>query len=383
LRTGPDVGQSFYWLAGAFTYCFPVILTTIYLGLIAKYLKATSATSKRKLLLIAGILMFCAAATSETNGAVQCAGLLLATLICRWKGRRYEDMRRSLPMLHAGLASSVISSIIVGLAPGNAARETTVRKILPPLPLDSVVSKSFSATARFVADFLRYRPSAAFAVILVAIILGWYQTVRRPRIRAAALVRAWLLGCTLTLLMVFSCFLPGVYALGTLPPERAQFMAQWVVLVFLLLSGFLCGVLAAHRYQPASQLSVLIAGVLLLAPVLPWTVKASRNVFASFDDLRSYASEWDGQDRQIRRLKASGRMDIALPWNAQVAKGGNVGGVEWMSSDPTNWVNTCAANYYGVRSIRIISPEEKVSNARVPEGLSGSQVPRSTGKNPE
>jgi hypothetical protein len=100
--------------------------------------------------------------------------------------------------------------------------------------------------------------------------------------------------------------------------------------------------------------------------VLLWVAKSTRSMIASVREDRLYASEWDAEDSQIRHQKALGDADIFVPWNATIAKGGNVDNAPWLSSDSKFYVNTCQADYYGVRSMHVSgSDTQKADGAAI------------------
>jgi len=167
LRTAPDTGQSFYWQAGSFTYTVPIILITAFLGLVPHFLTVQeSGRSAVPSVILAGLLAFCAAGCSETNALFQCAGLAAAVVFCKWGP--VQRALRILPILYAGFAGSLVASLVVTAAPGNAVREAGVRTYSPALPKTTLLLKTAAASTRYIVDFLHIRPLAALALFVVA-----------------------------------------------------------------------------------------------------------------------------------------------------------------------------------------------------------------------
>jgi hypothetical protein len=356
LRTGPDPGQSFFWEAGALTYTLPIILVTLYLGLFLYYLRQQPQGARRMVILsLAGTISFCAAATSETNAAVQCIGLLAAIIICKWTPVLTGTMKRSLPVLYFGFWGSLVSSIVVIVAPGNAVREAGVRKVSQPLPLVAVVTKSFLGSAIFIVDFLRHRPAAALALLALPAVVAWLEK-SSPGLEMPwrTVVSVWLLACAFSFVLILGSIIPGVFALSDVPPERAEFIAHWILLATLLCTGVALGsVTKRWRGVAPGLLARLAVSFFVLALVLPWVLKSARSIAVSARESRLFAADWDTEDAQIRLLKGTGESNIVVPWNDRIARGGNATNVPWLSSDPTYWVNTCEADYYGLRSLRV------------------------------
>jgi hypothetical protein len=355
LRTGPDPGQSFYWQAGSFTYTVPIILFTAFLGLVPHYLTAQeNGRSAVPSVIFAGVLALCAAGCSETNAVFQCAGLATAVVFCKWGP--LPRARRILTILYSGLAGSLLASIVVVAAPGNAVREAGVRAYTPALSKPALLLKTVAASTRYVVDFLHTRPMAALALFVVSLALTVSQQSQTGT-RAGWRSTIYLItgGWTFAFFLIFSAILPGMYAFSSMPPDRALFVGHWILLLTLMLSGLVFGRLASHRYAE-SWLLGLLAAACAVTLIFPWAARSARDNFAEVRDLRRYAVEWDDQDAQLRRMRSNGELQVSLPWNASVASNGNVDQIGWISDDPTYFINTCTADYYGFKSLRTYRP---------------------------
>jgi len=356
LRTGPDPGQSFYWQAGSLTYTAPIILITVFLGFVPRFLTTQdNGRSIAATVFLAGILALCAAGCSETNAIFQCAGVAMALIFCKWGP--FPRARRILPILYSGLAGSLLAFIVVAAAPGNAVREAGIRPFSPGLSKTTLLLKTVDASARYLVDFLHTRPLAALALVVVPLILTrsqHLQTLTRAGWRSSIYVIAggWIFG----FFLISSAILPGLYAFSAMPPDRALFVDHWVLLLTLLLNGLALGRVSEHWYAESGVVGIL-AAVCVVALILPWAAKSVRDNFASIRDLRRYAVAWDIEDAQLRSMKSNGELQISLPWNATVASNGNIDQIGWISDDPTYFINTCTADYYGIRSLRSYRPD--------------------------
>jgi hypothetical protein len=358
LRTGPDPGQSFYWQAGSFTYTVPIILITAFLGLVPYFLIAQeSGRSTAPSVIFAGALALCAAGCSETNALFQCAGLALAVVFCKWGP--VPRAQRILPVLYSGLAASLLASIVVLAAPGNAVREAGVRAYSAPLPKTALLLKTVAASTGYIVDFLHTRPLAALALFVVPWAVARSQQLRtegRTGLRSTiyVIIGAW----AFAFFLIFSAILPGMYAFSSMPPDRALFVDHWTLLLTLMLSGLVFGWLA-RRWYAESWILGFFAAACALALILPWTARSVRENFAAVRDLRKYAAEWDNEDAQLRWMRSNGELEVSLPWNASVASNGNIDQIGWISDDPTYFINTCTADYYGFKSLRTDPPDDK------------------------
>jgi Family of unknown function (DUF6056) len=357
LRTGPDPGQSFYWQAGSFTYTVPIILITAFLGLVPYFVTAQqNGRSAVPSVIFAGVLALCAAGCSETNAVFQCAGLAIAVAFCKWGP--VPRAQRILPILYSGLAGSLLGSIVVVAAPGNAVREAGVRIYSPALPKTALLLNTAAASARYVVDFLHTRPLAALGLFVVSFALTYSQKLQsatRADWRSAIYVISG--GWAFAFFLIFSAILPGMHAFSSMPPDRALFVDHWILLLTLMLSGLVFGSLTRHWYAESWVLG-LLAAACAVALIFPWAARSARDNFAAIRDLRSYAAEWDNEDAQLRRMKSNGELQVSLPWNSSVASNGNVDQIGWISDDPTYFINTCTADYYGFKSLRTHRPDD-------------------------
>lgn len=352
LRTAPDPGQAFYWQAGAFTYTVPLILLTLYIGLIPAFLSRKE--SSVAVLAAGALLTIGAAGCSETNAALQCSGIGMALLFCSWSSSTRRRRRAVLPILCAGLLGSALGTIIVVAAPGNAMREAPIRASVPALSVAQVVAKSLHGSVALILKMIRHRPMAALALVVIPIILTWFcDAGEAVVVRGLDVVRACALGCLFAFALILITFAPAVYAFSTLPPGRAELAAQWILLIALASGGIAVGAATCSWYLRQNRFLRTAPAFLVLLLVLPWTAWSLRHTALARSQLRRYAAEWDAQDAQIRRTKALGRLDLIVPWSPRLAVGGNVTGLEPLSGDAANWVNKCIADYYGIDSLRM------------------------------
>jgi Family of unknown function (DUF6056) len=370
LRTGPDPGQSFYWQAGSFTYTVPIILITVFLGFVPHFVTAQeNGRSAVPAVIFSGVLALCAAGCSETNAVFQCAGLAMAVAFCKWGP--VPRAQRILPILYSGLAGSLLGSMVVVVAPGNAVREAGVRIYSAPLSKTALLLKTFAASARYMVDFLHTRPLAALGLFVVSLaLINSQQSQGETRASWRSSIYVIIGGWIFAFFLIFSAILPGMYAFSSMPPDRALFVDHWILLLALMLSGLVFGWLASLWYAESWVLG-LLAAACAVALILPWAARSARDNFALIRDLRNYAAEWDSEDAQLRRMKSNGELQISLPWNSSVASNGNVDQIGWISDDPTFFINTCTADYYGFKSLRTHRPDD----GRDPQETTRQAVP--------
>ena len=118
----PDIGESFYWMAGAYTYQVPVIFLFLYIGLIIKYLRGLLLWSN---IIYATLALFCLFIILGSNEVIVVYVCLMnALLTAYFYFRHRRNFLRFLPLLLVtiGLAYLMIT------ADGNFARAGLFQK---------------------------------------------------------------------------------------------------------------------------------------------------------------------------------------------------------------------------------------------------------------
>jgi hypothetical protein len=279
--------------------------------------------------------------------------------------------RRVLPLLAAGFAGSVLAALLLVLAPGNEAR------------IASSVSQAVAPAARtwfsFVNSSLRFgfdsiltstfgSRSTALAAFVLPAILAFKLHDRRTEASAYSdmtfrNLKQWLfIAPLIAFVLIVFCFVPTGYVAayirgGYRPQARLLVTSQFVFFCFACLWGYGVGVaLKQSRMANIAKLSQylfrfsgFVAALLLVVPF-----NAARRTLALSPMVRNFASMWDEQDRDIRSAERAGVREVAvraLPATGRDSRGNLYFGLRLIDSNPANWVNGCAAEYYGVDRI--------------------------------
>jgi hypothetical protein len=146
---------------------------------------------------------------------------------------------------------------------------------------------------------------------------------------------------------------PGAYGTSAPPPPRALLIPQYVITCLAACWACAIALTFAPRLRPALDISRVIAPVIVGGLILAGPIAATPNIVRSGSMMRRWARDWDETDRQLRLARADGVLDATVPALDSIA------GVGSISSDVQDWVNICAAHYYGLRSITGSSPTSK------------------------
>lgn len=85
---------------------------------------------------------------------------------------------------------------------------------------------------------------------------------------------------------------------------------------------------------------IVVLGLLVFGPLL-----SARNTLELVQPAAFLAHTWDTRHQHIQMQKNAGATDIevpSLPYSADL---------EDIGPDPKHWVNSCVAQYYGIKSI--------------------------------
>ena len=102
---------------------------------------------------------------------------------------------------------------------------------------------------------------------------------------------------------------------------------------------------AAPTLEPRLKAISPVVGMLVACLILLVPVAATPAIVRTGSTLRQWAKEWDAADRQLKSAQAAGVRDAKVPALD------NIAGVGSISPDVQDWVNICAAHYYGLHSI--------------------------------
>jgi hypothetical protein len=163
-------------------------------------------------------------------------------------------------------------------------------------------------------------------------------------------VRALVLLPAATLALLYSCFVPAAYAIGGPPPGRNLIIPAFVLVCAVAYEGAIVGQLADPErrwrkgFKPRSLFPPIAACVLIL--YLLTTTQAAYAQLRRLPLFVQYASRWDANDSRIRSAQAEGEDRVVIvPQQVDWAGMSN----REIGPDPTNWVNECASQYYGIQ----------------------------------
>ena len=368
----PNIIQSLYLRIPMLAYVCPVIALGGYIGYCRR--AHDHAVPSRGRTLVSALFAFVAGSFGPVYVAMQTTAVAFALVVVHVMGS-VRVKRAMTPVLVAGLIGSIAALAFIVTAPGNTNRAA----FFPPRPGLSYIARStvlatvfmmarpalpvlrpvvVAAAPRLLPDSARWLDRAlAMAssplVPLLMILLGAMLALASPFAptdsHAGGHARLWVFALpVLAFILVAAAIAVGPFGTSAPPPPRALIIPQFALECLALAWGFAAGTIArqalAGRGRAASSVVVTIATI-VIGLVAIQSARSTSRTLALTPALRQWAETWDRGDRELRKAARQGRVHATAP------RLGPIGGVGSIGPDPTDWVNNCAAQYYGLASV--------------------------------
>jgi hypothetical protein len=240
--------------------------------------------------------------------------------------------------------SVALSLVIMALSPANF----NTGGIYHHPDVGSLITQSILFGAGFIWLALKGTPLP----YLVVILLGFFVSFSHLP-KAGLKVNTMLLEILAAIVILFALsvviMLPSMYANSSYPGDRALLPAQLTLTICLFYIGSKMAELLS-AFQPnafSPRLSVIFQGVLGLA-LCVYMVRIEPRVYDKLPAYQSRAQAWDLRQQLILNEKAAGIENVIAPAFDSVY------GITELHYEATNWVNECAAAYYGVKTIATV-----------------------------
>lgn len=361
LATTASLYQSLYWQTGVITYVMPLVFGTTYFGLLGR-IAMTGQTPGRGLALLGGTLTFVAAGFSESFAVLQLVGLILALFLSvalRPQGLLSKECQ---VFLLIGLIGAILGAALLVIAPGNDARmaEASAVGLLSPPSRSWFIWVKTSARFGLDSMMIACRPwrfvamAACFPAVLAFTLTGKSESPSPNSIHVTESAKCMAFGAIIALGLIACSFVPAAYVVSYLqanyqPPERLFVIPQFVFYCFVCLESYWMGIAArAIHLRPTYRFRLFVVGsfaTLIIAG------GSARTISAMSPTARNFAIAWDRQDEKIRAARTAGLRTVqveGLPATTYNQRARRYFGLRLMDSASDNWVNQCAAEYYGL-----------------------------------
>ena len=339
----PNRFQTFYWRAGMTSHFAPLVYLTFFTGLLLHLIR--QGEDRRPPLwlgVICFVLAFIGGGFSEPPVATLVVAAFLAfAAVWYWE----KGPRRAVALRLVGwtLGGALVALAVMGFAPGNASRLAA-----PPPHFPLLVERTLLYSLEFIRDSLLTLPLPTIVSILVPAALFYSLLACAPALSSGQRRGVLVLAVVTPILMyglIAASFAPSVYG-QAYPVERARFAGRWMMTTAAVVEGACLGTFVAQWQAVRGRASLVNLASLALIVMAIYPLRSAINVMNNtLPYTREWASAWDARQAAIYADKAQGQQDIVVP---------QLPGFEHVKElDPRAklWVNHCAAEFYGVRSI--------------------------------
>lgn len=340
--------QILYWRTGVIPYSLPLLW---FIGIAAFFLRYVGKPYEKSRAVWFGILfailIFFAGGLSETTSGML-VGIMFIAVALAWRTKRLHQRRDVVTSLIVGLIVAIIAISITAASPGTSNRLHRIMRSDPIYNPIELAGDVILYTSQALFETIRSYPSLAivalvlsFCVIFLALSTSGQNAARLSpaHLRWALLI----IPIAIFVIIGFS-YAPSAFV-RTFPAARARFASLFVLTLGLIFEGGIVGVLAAQArsFTSVKWTKVVVAFALIALLVHP--LRITPKIYALRYEYQKFSQQWDARDTLIRQAVADGKTDLV------VVQLDSIGGVGEYKGNPKDWINLCAARFYGLNSI--------------------------------
>jgi hypothetical protein len=342
----PSLFQTVYWRSAMMTHFAPLVFGSFLFAFLANQMKrAESQSISSAINVVVFFAAFIIAGFSEPPTTTMLIALPLL-MVAVWVLGKPPARQKQITLLAWTFAGVFLGLVVMLLSPASAsaAQEKTLNVL-------QVLGNSFLYSYLFMLDSLRTLPLPFLISTLISLMLMWlYQQGKTSALsneQRRSVFLIMLAAPFLIWLLIAAGFSPSVYGQG-FPVERMRFLARTMMIAIFMLEGALLGLLLKNMFFNYAKTLIYWAALTFFAVLsIVYPMRVAYKIY-KFDipEYRTRAEQWDVRNAQIYTLRAQGQTDLI------VAQFDGVQGVKELDVNADHWANHCAAQYYGINSIR-------------------------------
>jgi hypothetical protein len=358
ILNAPNQYQTLYWRIGLITYTLPLVFLAFLIGLIFNRVrKADPRHPTWGGSAACAILAFFAGGFSETYVTLQ-TGLLALALVFVWLTIRPPSRRNSRMLVGAALVGSLLALLVIVISPGNAVRLSA----MPVRPhLFPFLRMAVTNAILFIYIFLKNFAFQEILALLVPLLILYTLHARDknlPRLRPSSLTTALFLTPIVGALLILAVCMPSTFAESSYPEARVLIEARFILVALTIIEGVLIGLSLSQLHQwaqePAPRFLQWFAAILFLLLCL-YPLYDARKTIKEIPVYQGRAETWDARDALIRASLEQGVLDVNIK-DSQAYSFDEFRGLSDLTLDSKNWVNQCAASFYGLHNLTVNGP---------------------------
>ncbi|GAB1469257.1 hypothetical protein MASR2M66_01330 [Chloroflexota bacterium] len=347
----PNLYQTVYWRSSMMTHFAPLVFGLLVLGFILRQARRSWSKPVSILVHIAVLIStFILAGFSEPPTTTLISALPLL-IIATWLWDNAPNKYRRIQIIATAFIGFAIGFVVMLLSPAisDVASEKSNGVVW-------VILTSFEYALTFLLDSFKIIPLPLFISFLLPFLLFWslnknpYNGALRVNSRQLLM---WMIFMPFIMgLLIAASFAPSVFG-QSYPVERMRFLARLLMIITLMLEGILLGLLLPD-FNIKWKVGVWAPLVALIIIATAYSLRTAVNLIqVSIPEYRQRADYWDRREALIISKAAAGETDLVIPGLSGIY------GVKELDDRPFFWVNKCAAQIYGVNSIRTVGVDEE------------------------
>jgi hypothetical protein len=337
----PELFQVLYWKSGSLPYLASLVFNTY---LLARFFQLSPLKIKSHHYVEFGILSLLAAGFSETVAVVQVTFWGIVFLLCLFRKRATLGFRKQYLLLIILIGFSICGVLLLALSPSNS----SMLQVRPAKPITFItfLTLSFRFGLDILVDSIKSKWLPFGVLFILGFVLSFYSKIALSTKRIA--FHIGILGIGLFLLSVASST-PSVFLGSVYPENRALFPIHYIIVLSVFFSGILFSQILKNWFVNHNLLKFLQKiNYLFILFLMVYLIRMIPIVYAGITPLQSRAIAWDQRQAWIYQEIAAGKMQVTVSAFDSIAR------LTELKEDPLNWVNMCAADYYGVDSISAV-----------------------------
>jgi len=348
LFTIPNIGQNLYWMTGSTTYFFPFILFFFvsWLMIETKSNEPKGKITKNLSYILIVISTFILGGFSEVLSVLQILIFGLGYVYVNYSNKQITINK---PLLF-GLLGSVIGLFVMVAAPGN---QTRLSNHLPHPDLSTLLINSFLLSSKFTILWFIKQIQIIWPVCSILIIFSAFQDYGETfKLYYGNKKNIFLIFLFISsLFLVYVSFVPSLWATANPPVSRVMIFPTMILTVMLFTFSIFIGIyfqdLFLIKTYNKNQFMLILISIIVLYFLTAIPIYQAKINFSRRAEARTFANRWEIRENKIKDQIESGNSDLLVDIIPI-----NISDVEHIQSDPNNWINICAAEFYGVQKIK-------------------------------
>lgn len=353
LFIAPNQFQILYWRSAVLPYTFPILFLNFILITITNQIVST-----RKIVIdciLAGLLTFLAVGFSEVGGAY-ILGVIGSLFLLLFFARRHTVLKveKSLIVLGVALVAGGISYILLALSPVNALRQAM--HYSDPTPITLLPWLTLKMTLQLIKTILTsyILPIGIFSLSSLLVGINWALSnpggnlVGSPR-----MIYSIILIAIFAFFACYSMLIPSIYIERSIPEEgRALILPTYTLLSAIMAISFVIGKSITkflYRQKFIKPRVLKIGSLFVCLAIGLYIVRTYSYAINTIPFFEKRAHVWDERDFAIKAAIGENKQSV------DVREIDSYMGVLELHPEP-NWLNYCAADYYGIDEIRSVLP---------------------------